>query len=170
MLDQEHHDLTRALYRTYLVYRERFLRGRGLMDTIDVDADPLVRREWRRARTDARKLQRHLSRRWASAIIAEQRRAGAHPGTEATANQHDPHATARDLSGHDLRQVATAVGVEHLRSARGDIPQALYNLEQQLRRRLLEDEHEAAIAVIAAHELTRYVNDRWAATVQQFAI
>lgn len=170
MLDKEHGDLARALYRTYLVYRERFLRDRGLMDTIDLDAAPRIRREWREARTNARRLQLHLGGRWTSAIIAHQRRVDAHRlTTEPTATQYPVLARTRDIAVRLQFQEAISVGAERLSSARGDIPEALHNVEDELRRRLLET-HEPSVAATAACDLTRYVNDHWALAVEQFSV
>jgi hypothetical protein len=170
MLDEEHRDLTRALHRTYLVYRERFLRDRGLMDTIDQDNDPRIRREWREARTNARNLQQHLNGRWTSAIIAEQRRTGVHRlNVDATATQDALPDRAWGNAGCDRRQEAIAVGIEHLSSSSGDIPAALYNAEHDLRRRLL-DQHGAPVARTTAYELTRYINDHWALAVELFSL
>lgn len=74
------------------------------------------------------------------------------------------------MEGRNQLQDALSVAIEELCSTRGDIAEALHNVEEKLRRRLLDDDHEPSVAAMTAHDLTRSVNDRWAAVIDALSI
>ena len=178
MLDQEDGDLSRALYQTYMTFRERFLRQRRLTDTTYRDPDSRVAQGWAEAKAAARSLRDYVSGCWASAIInAEHQRDSslseeddlqAAPRTPAQRRPPRPLLSpTRGIAIQDqLEREAVTLGVTRLWTTRGDIPEALYRLRDELRQQLANPQHQSAEALERSHTITQYVHDRWRTMIE----